>query len=328
MKGCFTMSADTMVKTETKANPAPATNDWGNAAQPHSLNNQSNPSNTWDNNHPNQTNQTNQTGQSNQTNPATPRPNPNIATPNHQAPINPTDANKVADYNYNQTSHVMPERNPNLVQDHKYPDYDPTNPNHNPNNAVNNTNYNPNYVNVAGRDPNIPSADWTNQNRYDANGVLINPETPATPIIPKKEFKIIDNAQYDYTVKDEYLYPFDKLTIGQAFFIPLEPNYTIDKLVFDANKQAYRFRIQNSSIEKNEDGDEILENITIRSRLRNLDGSFKLDGDGNPKLSATAVSRPRLIGPKFIVKSVIGGDAIGENDAKAEADGVLVIRVD
>jgi hypothetical protein len=144
------------------------------------------------------------------------------------------------------------------------------------------------------------------------------------------------------------------LEVGQGFFIPLEAPNTMDTLVFSIHRQIMQYKLANSEVELNEDGDEVLENVTIRSRLRNTDGSFKLGPDGLPKISVASVLRNKLIGPSFMARAVLKGDRIVEGTqeeidaenkaiakAKAEnkevpinestqavADGVLVIRVD
>ena len=52
---------------------------------------------------------------------------------------------------------------------------------------------------------------------------------------------------------------------------------------------------------------------------------MKLDGDA-PRLGIKSGFRPKLIGPNFVVKAVMKGDRLSEND-EAEADGALVIRL-
>lgn len=144
---------------------------------------------------------------------------------------------------------------------------------------------------------------------------------------PKKEFKIVDNANYMLKSDVVYLYPFAELAVGQGFFIPLEPDTTLEKLSAAAHRQADQFRRENSEVERNDEGDEVLENFTINARVRNRDGTLKLDPDGNAKLAVSSGLRPKLIGPIFAVKTVRKDDEIAE-DTKAEADGVLVIRLD
>jgi hypothetical protein len=149
----------------------------------------------------------------------------------------------------------------------------------------------------------------------------------------KKEFKIIDNAYHasakpeDDTTKDSYLYPFADLNVGQGLFIPLESNNTIDKLMTAIHRQVDLFRNQYSEIERNEEGDQIYENVTIRARKRKPDGSFELDGEGVPKLTASSVLRPKLIGPMFRIRAIKKDDEFAKG-TKSDSDGVLVIRLD
>jgi hypothetical protein len=141
---------------------------------------------------------------------------------------------------------------------------------------------------------------------------------------PKKEFKVIDNAKYELSTV-EFLYPFADLADGQGFFIPLEANNTMDKLVLATHKQVTQFRTQNSEVEKNDEGDDILESFTVNVKVRNPDGSIVMDGD-SPKLTVSSGLRPKLIGPNFAVRVIHKDDEIGKN-IKAEGDGVLVIRL-
>lgn len=149
---------------------------------------------------------------------------------------------------------------------------------------------------------------------------------PVIDTPPKKEYQIVDDARYEL-IKNEFAYPFDKLQIGQGFFVSIEDDNTVAKLVVAMSKQVNQYCVQNSQVEKNEEGDDILETLTINTRLRNPDGSFKLDGEGVPKVSIATVLRPRLIGPKFMVRAVYK-DAEIADDVKSEKDGVLVIRLD
>lgn len=145
--------------------------------------------------------------------------------------------------------------------------------------------------------------------------------------VPPKEFKIVDDANYLLKSDVIYAYPFNELAVGQGLFIPVEPNNTLEKLAVAIHRQVDQFRHENSQIERNEDGDEVFENVTIRGKVRHRDGTVKLDPDGNPKLTANSTIRPKLIGPSFAVKAVRKDDEISK-DAKSEADGVLVIRLD
>lgn len=141
----------------------------------------------------------------------------------------------------------------------------------------------------------------------------------------RDKYQIVENARYE-TVENDYKYPFD-ISIGQGFFVPLGDGDTLDKLVVAMSKQVNQYRIQNSQIETNDEGDNVLETITIDAKQRNPDGSFKLDGEGVPKVSIATVMRPKLIGPMFMIKAVHKDDNMGD-EVSAESDGVLVIRLD
>lgn len=91
------------------------------------------------------------------------------------------------------------------------------------------------------------------------------------------------------------------------------------------HKQVDQFRKQNSEVEKDEDGDDVMEDVAINKKKRNDDGTIQLDGD-TPRLGIKSGFRPRLIGPTFIVKAVVKGDELAENN-EADGDGVLVIRM-
>lgn len=121
-------------------------------------------------------------------------------------------------------------------------------------------------------------------------------------------------------------YPFEDMDVGQGMFIPVEQNGTTDKLMSKVFKQVDQFRKQNSETVKDEVGDEVMENIAVNQKMRNEDGTVKLDGD-KPRLTiGKSGFFPKLIGPTFAVKAVVKGDEIGEGQ-EAEADGALVIRL-
>lgn len=147
------------------------------------------------------------------------------------------------------------------------------------------------------------------------------------------EHRIIDNASLrlnSTTIPDQAWldlnYPFQDMKLGQGMFIPVEEGKTIDSLMSKVYKQVHTFREQNSEIDYDENGDEILESIAVNQKMRNDDGTVKLDG-GNPRLTIGKSGLfPRLIGPNFAIKAVVKGDKISEND-EADADGALVIRM-
>lgn len=120
-------------------------------------------------------------------------------------------------------------------------------------------------------------------------------------------------------------YPLQDLEFGQGMFIPVEKGSTTDKLMSKLHKQVDQFRKQNSEVERDEDGDDVMEDVAINKKQRNDDGTVKLDGDV-PRLGIKSGFRPKLIGPNFVVKAVVKGDKLSENE-EAEADGALVIRL-
>lgn len=145
------------------------------------------------------------------------------------------------------------------------------------------------------------------------------------------EHRIIDNANFklNHYLPEighvEFNYPFEDLKLNQGMFISAEENSTTDALMAKLHKQVAQYRKQNSEIERDEDGDDIMEDVAINKKKRNEDGTVQLDGD-IPRLGIKSGFRPKLIGPNFVVKAVVKGDEIGGND-KAEHDGALVIRL-
>lgn len=126
----------------------------------------------------------------------------------------------------------------------------------------------------------------------------------------------------------DFSYPFQDLEINQGMFIPVEKNGTTDALMSKLHKQVYQYRKQNSEIERDENGDDIMEDVAINVKKRNEDGTVQLDGD-KPRLDIKAGFRPKLVGPNFVVKAVVKGDSItmDKDGEKADSDGALVIRL-
>lgn len=138
-------------------------------------------------------------------------------------------------------------------------------------------------------------------------------------------FKIIDNAKVQLANQSdvEFKYPFADLIVGQGLFVAVET--TTDALMSKLFKQVDQFRKQNSEVERDENGDDVMEDVAINVKKRNEDGTVQLDGD-KPRLDIKSGFRPRLIGPMFAVKAVVKGDKISENNT-ADGDGALVIRL-
>lgn len=146
------------------------------------------------------------------------------------------------------------------------------------------------------------------------------------------EHHIIDDANIRLnhymheSAYSEINYPFEDLEIGQGMFIPVEENGTTDKLMSKVYKQVDQFRKQNSEVERDENGDDVMEDVCINQKKRNEDGTVQLDGD-TPRLTVKSGFRPKLVGPNFVVKAVVKGDHINGEDNEADGDGALVIRV-
>lgn len=147
---------------------------------------------------------------------------------------------------------------------------------------------------------------------------------------PKKEFEVFGNANryLRHTgPKHDFAYPFLDMEIGQGFFVPVEANSNIDKLIAHLHKAVNQFHKQTAVQEKNENGDDIMESVTELPKKRLDDGVIQLDGTGKPLVGANHTNRPKLVHmAQFLIRSATKDDEIAEGK-KAESDGALVIRV-
>lgn len=145
------------------------------------------------------------------------------------------------------------------------------------------------------------------------------------------EFRIIENANFKIqhflpeNGHQEFKYPFEDLEPGQGMFIPVPKGKTTDALMNEMHRSVNQYRKQNSEVERDENGDDVMEDVAINVKKRNEDGTVQLDG-GVPRLDIKSGFRPKLIGPGFTVKAVVKGDEIGEGE-EADTDGVLVVRL-
>jgi hypothetical protein len=164
---------------------------------------------------------------------------------------------------------------------------------------------------------------------------LVNPPIVSMSPVSKSDNeggkpKIINDAA-DILLSDEEIgkqqYPFHDLEVGQGFFVPTGENMTTDNMMEKLYTAVFNARSQYAQVARDEHGDEILEQLTIKTRKRNDDGTIQLDGADVPIPGANFVHKPKLIHYRdFIVKPVAKNDPTGKS-GKAEADGVLVIRV-
>ncbi len=148
-------------------------------------------------------------------------------------------------------------------------------------------------------------------------------EKPKKPAL-KPKVELINNI---YDLEDvEFDYPFSEMELNQGFFIPNAPNQTT---LDNAKALAIQIGIANklfSVIELDENGDEVWEDVYIRTTKRNSDGSVQLDGGGWPIIGHDPIARPNIIyNRRFAARQLVKGDTFG--NMTADVDGVLIVRV-
>lgn len=122
-------------------------------------------------------------------------------------------------------------------------------------------------------------------------------------------------------------YAFDDLEVDEGVFIPTEVGKTTDKLVESMHKAIYRQRYLHSEVERDEDGDEILEMLCIKTRKRNEDGTIQLHPDLTPIEGANFVQRSKLVSARnYMLRAVTKDWDLGDGK-KAPSDGVFIIRI-
>ena len=155
--------------------------------------------------------------------------------------------------------------------------------------------------------------------------VSLNPTSQSqVEATDKNNYTIVDNAIFG-TMLYSFSYPFQDLKPGQGMFIQVEKGDTTDKLMSRLYKQVAQFREQNSEVDRDQDGDDIMIDMAINKKQRNEDGTVKLDGDV-PRLGISSGFKPKLLGPALTVKAIVKGDKLAEGN-EAQSDGALVIRV-
>jgi len=188
------------------------------------------------------------------------------------------------------------------VGDNRYnPHYNPNDPNRQ---NLNNPNYNPN-------DP----------SRYPNNNVQKPVVTPAK--IEPAKFVAVKGALDLSKPPYETRYPFNDLAVGDGYFVA-DTDVEGDSIDY-LRKETYNARNYYSIAEHDENGDEVWETLTIKNR-KITNGKFDLDDAGNYIMSATQVSRPKLIYSRHFSAIAVEKDADMGNGQKAPAAGVLVIR--
>jgi hypothetical protein len=160
--------------------------------------------------------------------------------------------------------------------------------------------------------------------------VSIHPSSGNNTEQDKKEFEAFDNANrfLNHTgPRYDFAYPFLDMDIGQGFFVPVQQNSNIDKLIAHLHRAVDAFHKQTSVEEKDENGDDVMESVTVLPKKRTQDGVIQLDSAGKPIVGANHTNRPKLIHmAQFVIKSAVKDDDLADG-RKAEGDGALVIRV-
>jgi hypothetical protein len=160
---------------------------------------------------------------------------------------------------------------------------------------------------------------------HPTSGSQTEEDKPEVRMIDVGNFKL--NHYMHQTAHTEFKYPFEDMDYGQGMFIPVAKGKTTDSLMNEVFKAVDQYRKQNSEVERDENGDDVMEDVAINVKKRNEDGTVQLDG-GVPRLTVRSGFRPKLIGPNFVVKAVVKGDKLGEDDSEeADTDGVLVVRM-
>lgn len=144
----------------------------------------------------------------------------------------------------------------------------------------------------------------------------------------KSKRLIIDNAiaPRPQTPHDFSDHPILQLERDQGMFVPNRPGATTDELMRQLYKEVYQLRAFGAQVEKDINGDDILETIIVEEKKRNDDGTIMLTA-GRPVVGALQENRPKLIHPcNFTIHAVTKDMEIAEGQ-KAPEDGVLIIRV-
>lgn len=161
----------------------------------------------------------------------------------------------------------------------------------------------------------------------DAGNQLEHDDWTQQPKQERYKHLIIDNAaDAAFSVENKSGYPFEDLKAGQGLFIATRPGNTTDKLMAKLNKTIYHLRQRYSEPELSENGDTILNQVTVEIKKRNEDGTIQLDNGNIVKGANFEQKELRTPWRNYVVKPVVKDQNIG-NETKAPHDGVIVIRV-
>lgn len=156
---------------------------------------------------------------------------------------------------------------------------------------------------------------------------IVTMHKTSTPIEKEKpNYKTLDDVGDIFLKnKDHFNSKFidtDELDVESGVFIPIEPNKTIDQLMFDVEAEVYRLNEYYSIPAHNEEGEEILDQVMIREFKRNEDKTIQLDGKDEPITGANSTFIKRRIQLRQYVAI-----SVTKDDEKIDSDGALIIRV-
>lgn len=113
-----------------------------------------------------------------------------------------------------------------------------------------------------------------------------------------------------------------KVEVGAGMFIPIEQNQTIDQLMYKVEAQVYRMNEYYSVPAHNAEGEEILDQVSIKEFKRNDDKTIQLTGNDVPITGASFTHLLRRIQIRqYVAKAVM------KDDKNFDSDGVLIARV-
>ncbi len=145
---------------------------------------------------------------------------------------------------------------------------------------------------------------------------------PPKPVKPK--VTVLDAVEAE--PEDKFLYPFDDMDAGAGFFVPNVPGETTAQTLTRLGPQLAYANDWYSEVELDVNGDEVWEDVYVRTTKRNPDGSVQLDAGGKPIYGHDPISRPNYIyGRRYVARRIAKGDEFA--DKTADVDGVLVVRV-
>lgn len=115
----------------------------------------------------------------------------------------------------------------------------------------------------------------------------------------------------------------EDLEVGSGLFIETEPNQTIDQLMIKVDNEVLRLNTYWSVPYHNENGEEVLDQVTVKYFKRNSDDTIQLDGDDTPITGANFEHLLRRVQIRqYVARSVTPDD-----HDKIDDDGALIVRV-